>query len=210
MPVKEKRLLSPRYIWRIFTYTYNISLLILAFSICQSLYELSDLEVLRQYYLELTGEMAFFVKDTAWNAKAAAAAALLVFLVILFTLRRLVSNELSAREDTERLMFAVGYRKKDIVLYEEGYVMFDLCCGYAAAVVITLAFGVIMKYADYFSVMCHVFGRWNCMTWQAYMATAFTIVIFIGIHTALSGPFGLGGGPRRHKKQVRKKDRKKD
>lgn len=77
--------------------------------------------------------MLFFINDMIWNARVVAGIALLTFLGILFTLRRLVSNEFAAREDVERLMFVLGYRKKDIVLYEEGYVMFDLCCGYAVA-----------------------------------------------------------------------------
>lgn len=201
MPVKEKRMLSLRYAWRIFTYAYNISFLILAFSISQSLYELSDLDVLRRFYYEMTGEPAFFINDMIWNVRVAAGIALLIYLGVLFTLRRLTSNELVVREDVERLMFALGYRKKDIVLYEEGYVMFDLFCGYAAAVVITLILGVVMKYADYFSVLCRLFGRWNCMTWQAYVVTALAIVVVIGIHTARSCPFGLGDAPHKHKEK---------
>lgn len=184
MPVKEKHVLSPRYLWKILIYAMNAAFLVMAFSMAQNMYRVSDTDRINYYMSLMTGLNVRSSGTLEQLAKIIAALCLLSFLGLLITMYRMISNELTTREEADRLLFAIGYRKRDILWYEEAYVMFDLVCTYAIALLLTWILQEGMNRVTYVSALNTALKQAGCMRGEAYFVTGIAVTVAVGIGTA--------------------------
>ncbi|MCD8119681.1 MAG: hypothetical protein LUE29_09440 [Lachnospiraceae bacterium] len=186
MPIKEKKLRSPRYLWKILICALDIAFLILALSVAVDLYRVADPETGAAYVMLATGERMSTDGDNVvlQFAKLIAALCMVAYVGLLLTLSRVFSNELFTRENAERLQYAMGYRKMDIVIYEEIYVMFDLLLAYLAAVLFAAGIGALAGRVNEIALLNRTLSQNSCIVSGAYPATGIVAAAVIAAGTA--------------------------
>lgn len=187
MPILEKKTGSLRYVLRILVYALNITLLILGLSLAESMRELTDPQAMGKYIMLVT-DQRFMTSGDATQGQIASVVMIMclgAFVCLLLTLRRLWSAELSARSSNERLMFALGYRKRDIVSYETAYVMIDLGLAYVVALIFSVVLNTVMEKVSYLSALRTAIERDFCLNWEAFLLTAAVVVCMTVVSTAM-------------------------
>ncbi|MCD8118026.1 MAG: hypothetical protein LUE29_00800 [Lachnospiraceae bacterium] len=186
MPIKEKRMLTPRYLWKVCIYAMDIVFLFVSLSLALDLYRISSPEIGEKYLRLLQGGVHV---QTSGNtmlqfAKIIAVLCMVAFLGLLLTLRRLCSNDMCRRRKAEWLMYSEGYRRIDVVSYEEAYVMTDLFLSFLLAVLLTAPVAVLGNQINAISLVVQALEQKSCITWEAYLATAAIVAVSVGIDTA--------------------------
>lgn len=184
MPIKEKRIVSLRYLWRLFTYALDGCLMILCMSIGRCMLMLQENNRL-QDLVDAQKKTHIFLNEDLFDIILMVLTALcgLAFLGILAALCRFISYDLEQRREVRGLMHALGYQRTDILLYEEAYVLFDLICAYVLSVLMAWLLWLIIKGNEFVSTLCGILGTSLFVDWVSVVCPAVFVIVTVFLLT---------------------------
>lgn len=127
MAFHEKRIRSPRYLWRMFVYGFNLWMIFCAVGVAGWCARLSDADKITEL-LRRVSETAQLV---SYDATALSLLRICIFVCfalsagILWSLMRFIGYDMEHRLTDEKALSAMGYRTGAIVRYESEYFLFD-------------------------------------------------------------------------------------
>lgn len=159
MPINEKRVLSLRYIWQMFVYALDGCLLIMAFAMAECLFRISRGDCMDVFFSRISGGGTHVGGELKIMVFLMALVCAAVFTGAVIALWRFTSFDLYQRNEVRRLLSALGYRKWDIVVYEEMYVLFDIVCSFVLSVVMINLLWLMVRKHEVIALFCEALNR---------------------------------------------------
>lgn len=136
--IREKHIRSIRYLWRMFVYSVNMILLLTDAGMIGWCLKLDSVSKLSALLRNLSGTTRFvmYTDSVLSYVYIILFICVCIYVGILISLNQFILHDMAYRAGGRKLLSSIGYRRGDIVRYENVYFLFDFFCAWLFGVAV--------------------------------------------------------------------------